>query len=264
MINDIPDCIGGSNFIFMDDTTVSECVHSSTPTNSQIQTTLSHIDEWASINNMKLNPKKCKEMRLFFGKQPPNFPPLSLDNSILEIVENFKALGLIINNKLKWDSHVDEMVKKASQRLHILRVLCRFGAAAHELKQIYISLVRSTLEYACIVWQGGLTEKNRSAIERIQKRALRIIYPYLSYSESLSLLQLDTLESRRQKISRKFAGDIVKSDHKLHYHIPPTSRHGYPTRNKNLVNFKIRTKRKESSPVVYSIRLLQRFTRPVS
>ena len=121
-------------------------------------------------------------MRLFFGKLPPQFPPLALGDSVLEIKDKFKCVGLIINNKLKWDNHVDEIVKKASQRLHILRVLCRFGAAVHELKQIYISLVRSTLEYACIVWQGDLTEKNKAAIEIIQKRALRIIYPSTSYS----------------------------------------------------------------------------------
>ena len=196
-------------------------------------------------------------MRLYFGKITPTFPPLTLGNTVLEIKETFKCLGLVINNKLKWDNHVDELIKKASQRLHILRVLCRFGAGVDELKQIYISLVRSTLEYACVVWQGGLTEKNKLGIERIQKRALRIIYPSLSYEKSLSLLNLDTLETRRQKICTKFAGDIVKPDHKLHYHIPPISRHGYQTRNKNRVNFKLRTERKKSSPIVYSIRLLQ-------
>ena len=162
----------------MDDTTVSECFQLCSPTNSQMQTTLTNIDQWASINNMILNPKKCKEMRLYFGKITPTFPPLTLGNSVLETKETFKCLGLVINNKLKWDNHVDELIKKASQRLHILRVLCRFGAGVDELKQIYISLVRSTLEYACVVWQGGLTEKNKLGIERIQKRALRIIITF--------------------------------------------------------------------------------------
>ena len=176
-----------------------------------------------------------------------------------DIEDNCKCLVLIINNKLKWDNHIDEMVKKASQRLHILRVLSRFGAATYELKQVYLSLVRSTLEHACIFWQGSLTEKNRSQISysKSPTEGFTNYYPILSYSESLSLLKLDTLEIRRQKICRKCASEILNPDHKLNHHIPSTSCHGYSTRNKNLVNFKIRRRRKELRPVVYSMRLLQ-------
>ena len=91
----------------------------------------------------------------------------------LAAVEKCKCLGLIINNKFKYEKHVDEMVSKASKRLHILRVLSRFGASINDLKSIYISLVRSTLEYACVVWQDSLTEKQRSQIEKKFKKEFK-------------------------------------------------------------------------------------------
>ena len=51
------------------------------------------------------------------------------DNSSLERVESYKLLGLTMQNNLKWDLHVSEIVTKASKRIHILRVLRRNGVS---------------------------------------------------------------------------------------------------------------------------------------
>ena len=120
-------------------------------------------------------------MVMCFAKSVTDPQPLMLDGISLSSVENFKCLGITINNQLKWENHVNEIVTKASMRLHILRILCRFGASVEDLKLIYVSLVRSTLEYSCVVWQGGLTEKLKTQIERISETGL---------ADNISFLQL--------------------------------------------------------------------------
>ena len=62
-------------------------------------------------------------------------PPTSLvvDNISLERVESYKLLGLTMQNNLKWDLHVGEIVTKASKRIHILRVLKRNGVSSPHL-----------------------------------------------------------------------------------------------------------------------------------
>jgi tRNA U55 pseudouridine synthase TruB len=55
---------------------------------------LDAIGNWTSTNNMKLNPKKCKEMIVSFRRdieQPP--PTLVVENISLERIESHKVLG---------------------------------------------------------------------------------------------------------------------------------------------------------------------------
>lgn len=159
-------------FIFVDDVSLSEgLVRNST---SNIQTSLDTVASWSSSNWMKLNAKKCKEMRICFLKEPTELPLLKIGDQQLELVTSHKVLGLVIQNNLKWNNHIEATVTKTSKRLHILRVLRRGGVEMNDLTTIYISLIRSVLEYCCVVWHHALPSYLSQELERIQKRALKI------------------------------------------------------------------------------------------
>ena len=66
------------------------------------------------------------------------------------------------------------------------------------LKQLYISLVRPHLEYACQVWDPHLS-KDRNALEKVQKFACKLATSRWdsSYEELLDLLDLKPLQVRR-------------------------------------------------------------------
>ena len=91
------------------------------------------------------NPIKCKELRICYLKRSVEFQPLTVAGRELEIVQSHKALGLTIQNNLKWDEHIRSMIAKGSKRLHILRIL------PADLIKIYFALIRSILEYSCDV-----------------------------------------------------------------------------------------------------------------
>ena len=59
------------------------------------------------------------------------------------------------------------------------------SVSAADLLVIYVAVVRSVLEYCCVVWHNALPAHLSSEIERVQMRALRIIYPRSSYQEAL-------------------------------------------------------------------------------
>ena len=63
--------------------------------------------------------------------------------------------------------------------------------------KFYCSVILSVLEYGDILWHGGLTLSQSQDIERIQKRALRIITPDLSYEDALASSKLLPLNQRR-------------------------------------------------------------------
>ena len=179
---------------YVDDVSTSESL--SRNCTSITQPTLNSVQLWASDNWMKLNIKKCKELRFSFLGETPQLMPLFIDGHPIETVRSHKVLGLTIQNNLKWDEHIYEIVSKASKRLHILRVLRRSGIPPADLLTVYIALIRSILEYSCEVWHGSISCYLSDKLERIQKRALRIIYPEQTYKDALLLAGITKLETR--------------------------------------------------------------------
>ena len=74
-------------------------------------------------NNMKLNGNKCEEMIISFLCDEIDIPRLCIENVPLELVTSFKVLVVTLNNKLKWQDNTVAMIKMASKRLQIIRVL---------------------------------------------------------------------------------------------------------------------------------------------
>ena len=113
------------------------------------------------------------------------FPPapLTVGGSVIERVVTYKLLGVYISDDLSWNGHI-EHVKKAKKRLYALRALKKSGLTITQLVQVYCSIVRSVLEYACPVW-AALSKYLEDAIESVQKRALRIVLPNCHYDDAL-------------------------------------------------------------------------------
>ncbi|KAL0147066.1 hypothetical protein M9458_057590, partial [Cirrhinus mrigala] len=68
---------------------------------------------WCSLNNLELNTLKTVEMIIDFRRNPPALPPLIIMDSTVATVESFRFLGTNISQDLKWDNHIDSIVKKS-------------------------------------------------------------------------------------------------------------------------------------------------------
>ena len=120
-----------------------------------------------------------------------------------QAVSSYKVLGLTLCDTLKWNDNTNDIVSKASKRLHILRVLKRAGVPPADLVTIYSALVRSVLEYSSVVWATCLPRFLIDQLEAIQKRALRIVYPDLHYQQALAQANITSLEDRRAHLCLK-------------------------------------------------------------
>ena len=92
---------------------------------------------------------------------------------------------------------------QSTWRLHILRVLKRGGVPPANLLKLYFALIRSFLGYCCPVWHNALLVKLSDSIERVQKRALRIIFPALHCQEALATIGCVSLHTRRMELCSK-------------------------------------------------------------
>ncbi len=101
---------------YVDDTMASEVVLQGE--HSETQLIANEISDWSNINRMQLNADKCKEIRISFAPELIN--QITIENQIIEVVSDVKVLGLNISNKLTWNKHITELVKKVSKRIYFL------------------------------------------------------------------------------------------------------------------------------------------------
>ena len=121
-----------------------------------------------------------------------------------------------------------------SSRLYFLCQLKRSGVAPSELVQFYVTCIRRVLEYASLVFHRSLPNYISVDLERIQRRAFRIIYPDQSYSVALETVGLPKLHERREKISIDLFDEIVNNPtHSLHSLLPQRKSCKYALRRKS-------------------------------
>ena len=97
---------------------------------------------------------------------------------------------LFFSCDLSWTRHAKYIVAKASKRLFALCQLVRCGFSHDDIVTVYCSLIRPVLEYASPVWHCGLTGVLSDEVESVQKRCMRIIFPHLSYSDAIAVVDL--------------------------------------------------------------------------
>ena len=84
------------------------------------------------------------------------------------------------------------------------------------------------------VWHNALPVKLSDSIERVQKRALRIIFPALHYQEALATTGCVSRHTRRMELCSKLFTKIKEPESRLRHLVPPTrsQAHGCSLRNK--------------------------------
>ena len=87
------------------------------------------------------------------------------------------------------------MIKKAAKRLYFLIQLKRARVSQKDLCLFYITCVRSVIDYAVPVFHYALPAYLMQELERIQKRAKRIICPDMEYQHALALTNLPSVGS---------------------------------------------------------------------
>ena len=129
----------------------------------------------------------------------------------------------MISNDLKWNMHVEMIYRKVAARLYFLRQLKRAKVPANDLLCFYTTCIRPVAEYACPVFHTALPQYLSDQLERLQKRALRIISTNdLSYKQALEVFNIHTLYDRRETIGNSMFQEISNNNnHKLYSLLPP-------------------------------------------
>lgn len=230
-INDLVICVENEADIvlFADDTTIVVSDKNKVNVCKKLDKLILNINAWFRANNLLLNVDKTNIMRFFLGNVLSVDPVQSAINKYsINPINEVKFLGVKIDSKLTWTSHIESVVSKlksAAYAIKIIRQLSDIRAA----KAVYHAYFHSLMTYGILAW-GNASHSNRVFI--LQKRAIRF------------MLQIGKLESCRHRFKElnimTFTGEYIfqnllyaklhTDDHKLQSDI-----HNYNTRNKNKI-----------------------------
>jgi hypothetical protein len=159
-----------------------------------LQNKLDVLFEWSSAWQLNISTSKCATMQI---NTLPGCPDLCLNNIALSNVKEFKDLGVVIDNNLKFTSHVNYVVAKASARACLIHK-CFVSKDVHTLTRAYKAYVRPLLEYASCVWSPVYTTSIK-LIESVQRKFTKRLqgYSHLNYTSRLTNLGMESLELRR-------------------------------------------------------------------
>ena len=232
------------------------------PDRSALQHQLADLERFTANNKMKINYKKTKILPFNFTKKSDFLPQLSFPGGEpLEVIYTTRLLGVIISSDLNWSSHVNDVTSRATKKLWILIRFKSLGASTQQLLQVYVTRVRSTLEFAAPVFHSGLTKLQSNQLETVQKKAAAIILAqlYTNYETALLHLNLERLDHRRDKLCLSFALKCSRSQrHQSMFPSNPSPRsttRNYKTYMEPLCN----TSRYYNSSIPYLTRLLNKF-----
>ena len=85
-----------------------------------------------------------------------------------------KCLGIIINDKLSWKSHIQSVKSKLAKTMSII-YKAKFFLKASALITLYFSLFLPHIDYCSEIW-GNTYRTNLMPLFTLQKRVVRVIY----------------------------------------------------------------------------------------
>lgn len=170
-INSLPEQIGHElqYILFADDTTIIIPTERSANNNTLINETLDKATTYC--NSIDLNINKNKTIHIQFT--PNNRDRCEEDSKKLDIPSSnsTKFLGIIIDQNLNWEGHIQHLCKKLSIAQYVIK---RIRTISNEDTALlaYHSLFHSHIKYGIAAW-GSTNNKNIEKVLIIQKKTIR-------------------------------------------------------------------------------------------
>ena len=235
-INDLSDVIDHNKLLYADDLKIFTSITSFKDC-YDLQQDLNELQKWCVNNKLNLNINKCRIVT-FTKKQSPILFPYSMNATPLTRQSSVRDLGVWFDSRLSFSQHVDYTVSAANKTLGLIIRTCKSFSSVRALKTLFLSLVRSKLEYAAIIW-CPYYNIHQTRLENVQRKFLKFTsfivegtYPDRGFPQAVLLqkFELDSLNTRRKIIAITFLYKLLHNEidcvsllSAINFHIPRIS-----------------------------------------
>ena len=162
---------------YADDFTVSATAETTSGAAATLAARAAEVEQWSSARALQISAQKST-VTLFSSqtrelRTPPSIP---FNNSTLPPEKNPKILGVTFDPTLTFSTHVENVVRRAKERLSIMKALAgtTWGQQKESLITTYKATIRSLFTYAAPIWFPLISPTNITKLQRVQNAAARI------------------------------------------------------------------------------------------
>ena len=202
-VNDLPNFSDlAFTVLYADDTTISFQNSNLDTLFSIVNCELTKFSEWTACNRLSINTDKTSTFLVTNRILPEILPSAYINGVSLQSDCVIKYLGILIDNKLKFNNHIQSICSKVSRSIGVMSKLKKFLNFS-TMRSLYHSLVYSYLIYCNLCW-GNTFQSHLQPLKVLQKRAIRVINGLGSrahtseYFHSNKLLKLSDINFYRQ------------------------------------------------------------------
>ena len=203
-INALPDCLHNTTPCFYaDDTQIFASSNDYAELIDSLNFDLNNISQWLAKNKLQHHPTKTKVMIIGSSYNLNNKVydyPVMLNSKVIPGTNSFECLGVLIDEKLSWDLHVDKTCKKVGSSIAVMKRIKPFVPNS-TLQTIYKTMIQPYFDYCSPLW-GNCSAYLKEKLQRFQNRAGRIISGAnyeINSADVLESLGWQTLEERRKR-----------------------------------------------------------------
>ena len=173
-INDIFKSIKttGKIYMYADDTLIICKSKDVKEVTTDTENALVKMFTWCTANKLSINVSKTKHMTVQHSK-PDLEPVVHVNNRCISMVQSYEYLGMMLDNKLVMNEHIDNMWKKANTKVGILSKVRRFISQKAAI-DIYKCMIRPHLDYIDFAVDSGTADRIKK-LDRLQNKAIRRI-----------------------------------------------------------------------------------------
>ncbi|XP_074026539.1 uncharacterized protein [Leptinotarsa decemlineata] len=164
------------------------------------------LKNWLTQHGFTLSAEKS--CITFFSRLRLSTPnTIRLCGINIPVKHEHKYLGMVLDRKLTWTSHIKHVQKKCEKGMNMLRCVAntKQGSDPKIALMFYRAYIRSIVDYGCVLY-GSSSSTNLTSIDRIQYRAIRISIGAIRSSPCPAILaeaQEPPLYIRRQFLACK-------------------------------------------------------------
>jgi hypothetical protein len=119
-----------------------------------MQGALKIVEVWCNMEGLRVNPWKTALIPFTYKKRDRNITTPTLFGERLTLLMEVKYLGVILDDKLTWNQHIDSKLNRAK----LCMATCRrsfgkkWGLKPSMVIWLYVADVRRIVTYAATVW----------------------------------------------------------------------------------------------------------------
>jgi ribonuclease HI len=165
---------------------------------------LNDIYIWAKKVKLEVNTSKSAALLITRNKKF-NSPKIVMNGEEIKLQDNIKYLGVCIDQKLKWNKHIDYVTEKTTKKIVKIPLIARntWGLSYESLKLIYTSFIESSLLYCSSVWGQNLYKYQIKKLKKVQRLyAIKMIRSYrtTSYESAVTIAGIKPIDLKLNEV----------------------------------------------------------------